>query len=114
MDKKNYNPKTGFVIRGLDKIYIDQLDRKADNLSHKLNRKVSREEYVRMILEGDNAMPMYELQKKLLEDTIDRFTRIMEIQTDTLERYIERNETLIELMTGIPAEDLGKGLEHDS
>ncbi|WP_242384598.1 hypothetical protein [Enterococcus faecalis] len=110
--KSNYNPKRGFLVRGIDEVYISKIDKKAEALSIKLGRKVSREEYIRMILESDNAMSMYELQKKLLEETIDRFTRIMEIQNDTFERYIESNEMLIELMTGISIEDL-RGVNSD-
>lgn len=102
------------IIRGLNPDTISMYDRKAKELSKKLNRKISRNEYMKMVLEGEHSTTMYELQKNLLEETIDRFTRVMEIQIDTFERYIERNEMMMELMTGIPVEELGKGVEHDS
>ncbi len=114
MENKKYNPRNGIKLRGIDSMYIENIDRKAEALSTKLNRNVSREEYIRMLIEGENSTTMYELQKNILEETIDRFTRVMEIQTDTFERYIERNEMMMELMTGIPVEELGKGVEHDS
>ncbi|ELS0478065.1 hypothetical protein R4Y59_002673 [Enterococcus faecalis] len=111
---RNYSEQEGIRIRGVKEETVIGIDRKAKELGEKLNRPISRNEYMKMLLEGENSRTMYELQKKLLEETIDRFTRVMEIQIDTFERYIERNEMMMELMTGIPVEDLGKGVEHDS
>jgi len=115
MDKSLKNKEQeGLKIRNVNAETIISLERRAEELSLKLGRPISRNEYIKMVLESQQAMPVYELQKKLLEETIDRFTRVMEIQIDTFERYIERNEMMMELMTGIPVEDLGKGVEHDS
>lgn len=111
---RNYSEQEGIRIRGVKEETVIGIDRKAKELGKKLNRPISRNEYMKMLLEGENSRTMYELQKNLLEETIERFTRVMEIQTDTFERYIERNEMMMELMTGIPVEDLGKGVEHDS
>lgn len=111
---RNYSEQEGIRIRGVKEETVIGIDRKAKELGEKLYRPISRNEYMKMLLEGENSRTMYELQKNLLEETIDRFTRVMEIQIDTFERYIERNEMMMELMTGIPVEDLGKGVEHDS
>lgn len=113
MSKKRMNMEPKDIkIRGINEELILSFDRKAVELTNKLNRPVSRNEYIKMVLESQQAMPVYELQKKLLEETIDRFTRIMEMQNDTFERYIESNEMMIELMTGIPIEEL-RGVNSD-
>lgn len=113
MDKNLKNKEQeGLKIRNVNAETIISLERRAEELSLKLDRPISRNEYIKMVLESQQAMPVYELQKKLLEETIDRFTRIMELQNDTFERYIESNEMMIELMTGIPIEEL-RGVNSD-
>lgn len=109
-----YNPKSGLIIRGISEDKILEYDIKAKELSKKLKRSVSRQEYLRLVLEAEDAKPIYELQKELIHETIDRFSAIMEQQIDTFNKYVERNEMLIELMTGIPTDDLREGKEHDS
>lgn len=109
-----YNPKSGLIIRGISEGKILEYDIKAKELSKRLNRSVSRQEYLRLVLEAEDARPMYELQKELIHETIDRFSAIMEQQINTFNKYIERNEMLIELMTGIPIDNLAEEKENDS
>lgn len=79
---------------------IRAVERNAKELSAKLNRIVSREEYLRMMIEKDNSKTHYELQKQLLEKTVDRFSDLIEQQSKTINEYIDSNERLIQLLVG--------------
>lgn len=100
MSQNSYNPKNGIVLRGISKETVSELDRKASDLSTKLGKRVTRQDYIKLILEGDNARPIYELRKELVETTIDQFSNLIEQQAIIINQYIDSNERLINLLTG--------------
>lgn len=96
--------KKELKIRAINPETVVMIDRKASELSIALNRKVSREEYLRLVIENEESKTRYELENKLINQLIDRFSKIMEQQMETFERYIESNEILIELLSGVERE----------
>lgn len=100
MSKRKYNPKNGILIRNIPESIIIEIDDRSKQLSKKLNKNFTRQDYIRLILEGENAKPLIELKKDMLEEVIDRFSKITEQQINTFERYIESNEQLVNILMG--------------
>lgn len=78
-------------IRNIETKYICDLDKKAKLLSNKLGKKVSRNEYVKRLIEAEYELSSY--QEK--EDRFDRTIASTILAIERLESRIQDNNNLM-------------------
>lgn len=93
-------------VTNVDVAYIKEIDRKAKQLSHKLGRNFSRNEYIKMLIQNDCELRLMELKEDKFDTTVKHLTITLERQTEQLQEFINSNNRLFYLLAnGIDIED---------
>jgi len=88
------------LIRNVTPKYVDEIDRKAGELSKDLGRKFSRNEYIKMLIQNDYEVRLWELKKGEFDGVVDNLNTTLDRQTRTLQEFIDSIARLFHLMVG--------------
>jgi len=77
------------LIRGVKRVHIAEIDRKAAVLSDKLGRKFSRNEYLLMLIEQDHDLRLLQLKEDKFDRAVENLTATLDRQDSTLRELIK-------------------------
>lgn len=97
------------LIRDIEPMYVNEIDKKAKELSKKLGRKFSRNEYIKMLIQNDCELRLTKLKEDKFDDAVDLLNATLDRQTKTLQEFIDSNTRLFHLMAS--GEDIGEGVD---
>lgn len=90
--------KVDILIRDIKPMYVGEIDKKASELSKKLGRKVSRNEYIKMLIQHDCELKLVKLKKDNFDRAVANLTVTLERQEKKLQEFIDSNARLFHLM----------------
>lgn len=93
-------------VTNVDILFIKEIDQKAADLSKKLGRKFSRNEYIKMLIQNDCELRLTKLKEDKFDQAVDSLAHTLDRQTDKLQEFINSNNRLFHLLaSGIDIED---------
>lgn len=96
-------------VSNVDPAYIKEIDKRAEELSDKLGRKFSRNEYIKMLIQNDCELRLTKLKEDKFDHAVDNLVTTLSRQEETLQNFINSNNRLFHMLaTGI---DLDEGAE---
>ncbi|MFI8496626.1 hypothetical protein ACIGC1_27965 [Peribacillus butanolivorans] len=99
------------LIRGVDPIFAKELEKKANEISKKIGRDFSRNEYILMLIQNDCELRLTKLKEDKFDQAVDSLSHTLDRQTDKLQEFINSNNRLFHLLaSGIDNEDQGEEL----
>lgn len=81
-------------VRGVDAKYIIEIDRKAAELSKKLGRNFSRNEYLQMLIQRDSVSRLEDIEQDKFDRALENLISVLERHTASLQKYIDTNNKL--------------------
>ena len=97
------------LIRDIDPMYVKEIDRKTEELSDRLGRKFSRNEYFKMLIQNDCELRLTKLKEDRFDQAVDNLISTLSRQEITLQNFINSNNRLFHLLAnGI---DVSEGTE---
>lgn len=94
-------------ISNVDAAYVKEIDRKTKKLSSKLGRKVSRNEYIKMLIQNDCELRLIQLKEDKFDDAVKLLISTLSRQEKTLQEFIDSNARLFHLLAS--GEDIYEG-----
>lgn len=96
-------------VTGIEPAYVKEVERKAEEISDRLGKKISRNEYIKMLIQNDCELRLM----KLKEDKFDQAVMNLSISLDNhdkrLQEFIDSNNRLFHLLaSGI---DITEGVD---
>lgn len=85
-------------IRGVNPIYVSEIDRKAKLISEKTGKKFSKNDYYKMLLKENFEADVQEFAKTRYEETIEKIIKKTEQQNELLEQHIALETQLLKLL----------------
>lgn len=93
-------------MSGVDVAYIKEIDRKAKEISDKLGRKFSRNEYIKMLIQKDSELRLMQLKEDKFDEATNNLKVTLEKQERKLQEFIDSNNRLLLAMaSGIDLSD---------
>ncbi|MGW8786050.1 hypothetical protein [Heyndrickxia sporothermodurans] len=93
-------------VTNVDVSYIKEIDRKAEEITQKLGRKFSRNEYIKMLIQNDCELRLMKLKEDVFDQAIKGLNQTLDSQTNKLQEFINSNNRLFYLLaSGIDIED---------
>lgn len=93
-------------VSGVDVAYIKEIDRKAKEISDKLGRKFSRNEYIKMLIQKDSELRLMQLKEDKFDEATNNLKVTLEKQERKLQEFIDSNNRLLLAMaSGIDLSD---------
>ncbi|MFP7474266.1 hypothetical protein SFC55_25105 [Niallia taxi] len=97
------------LIRNIDPMYIKEIDKKSEEITKKLGRKFSRNEYIKMLIQNDSELRLIKLKEDRYNQAVDNLVSTLSRQEQTLQNFINSNNRLFHLLaTGT---DINEGVE---
>ena len=97
------------LIRNINSAYIKEIDKKSAELTEKLGRKFSRNEYIKMLIQNDCELRLTKLKEDRFNQAVDNLVSTLSRQETTLQDFINSNNRLFHMLaTGI---DIDEGAE---
>ncbi|MDK8643288.1 hypothetical protein ABZ787_12990 [Micrococcus luteus] len=97
------------LIRDIDPSYIKEIDKRSEELTEKLGRNFSRNEYIKMLIQNDCELRLTKLKEDKFDHVVDNLVTTLSRQEKTLQNFINSNNRLFHMLaTGI---DLDEGAE---
>lgn len=97
------------LIRDVDPVYAKEIDKKAAEISKKLGRNFSRNEYIKMLIQNDSELRLLQLKEDKFDQVVTMLTSSFINQENKLQEFIDSNNRLFHLMaTGA---DIEEGVE---
>lgn len=97
------------LIRNIEPMYVNEIDKKAKELSKNLGRNFSRNEYIQMLIQNDCELRLTQLKEDRFDHAIDMLTATLDRQEKTLQEFINSNTRLFHLMAS--GEDIAEGID---
>lgn len=97
------------LVRGIEPIFIKEIDKKASELTKKLGRNFSRNEYILMLIQNDCELRLTELKAQKFDLAVEHLIKSLERQEDKLQEFINSNNRVFYLLAS--GEDLEEGVE---
>jgi len=92
------------LIRNVDVAYAKELERKAGDLSEKLGREFSRNDYIKMLIQNDCELRLMQLKEDNFNRAVDNLNFTLTNQSEKLQEYIDSNNRLVHLIiSGVEA-----------
>ncbi|MEY8742832.1 hypothetical protein AB9M62_25545 [Bacillales bacterium AN1005] len=89
-------------VRNVDPVYIKEIDKRADEISDKLGRNFSRNEYIKMLIQNDCELRLTKLKEDKFDYAVDNLVTTLKRQEETLQNYINSTNRLFHMLaTGI-------------
>ncbi|MFP7474442.1 hypothetical protein SFC55_25995 [Niallia taxi] len=90
------------LIRDIDPSYIKEIDKRSEELTEKLGRNFSRNEYIRMLIQNDCELRLTKIKEDKFDHAVDNLVTTLSRQEETLQNFINSNNRLFHLLaTGI-------------
>lgn len=86
------------LVRGIDPSYIKEIDRRCELISAKLNRKYSRQEYLKNLIQNEVERSLFDFKQDQFDIAIKNLGTTLDRQTNMLQEYIDTNNELIEVI----------------
>lgn len=86
------------LVRDIDPVYIKEIDRKAAEISTRLDRKFSRTEYIKMLIQNDAELRLIKIKEQKFDEAIKNLSVTLRRQENTLQEFINSNNRLFHLM----------------
>ena len=94
------------LIRDVDPAYAKEIDKKAAEISKKLGRNFSRNEYIKMLIQNDSELRLLQLKEDKFDQAVTMLTASFESQENKLQEFIDSNNRLFHMMaTGVDIEE---------
>lgn len=94
-------------ISNVDVAYVKEIDKKAEDLSSKLGKKVSRNEYIKMLIQNDCELRLIQLKEDKFDEAVKLLISTLSRQEKTLQEFIDSNTRLFHLLAS--GEDIYEG-----
>jgi len=89
-------------VSNVDPVYIKEIDKRAEELTAKLGRKFSRNEYIKMLIQNDCELRLTKLKEDKFDHAVDNLVTTLNRQEETLQNFINSNNRLFHMLaTGI-------------
>ncbi len=96
-------------VTNVDATFVKEIDRKAKELTKKLGRKFSRNEYIKMLIQNDCELRLTQLKEDKFDHAVGNLTATLNSQQETLQSFIDSNNRLFHMMaSGV---DISEGVE---
>lgn len=87
-------------------MYVNEIDRKAQEISEKIGRTFSRNEYIQMLIQNDCELRLTELKKQEFDHAVENLTETLKRQEKKLQDFIDSNNRLFHfLASGIDSDE---------
>ncbi|HAJ4038286.1 MULTISPECIES: hypothetical protein [Bacillaceae] len=85
-------------VTNVDVAYIKEIDRKAEEVSKKIGRKFSRNEYIKMLIQNDAELRLIKIKEQKFDEAIKNLSVTLRRQENKLQEFINSNNRLFHLM----------------
>ena len=85
-------------VTKLEPVYVKQVDRKAAELSEKLGRNFSRNEYIKMLIQNDCELRLTQIKEDNFDRAIKNLNYTLTNQSEKLQEFIDSNNRLFHLI----------------
>lgn len=85
-------------VTNVDVAFIKEIDRKAGEISNKLGRKFSRNEYIKMLIQSDCELRLTQLKEDKFDKAVVHLTETLKRQEEKLQSFIDSNNRLFYLL----------------
>lgn len=86
------------LLRGIDRKYIKDIDKRSELISVKLNRKYTRAEYLRNLIQNDVEHSLLQFKQDKFDEAVGNVSVSLERQENKLQEYIDVTNEFIRLM----------------
>ncbi|EOP43900.1 hypothetical protein ACU80C_31550 (plasmid) [Bacillus mycoides] len=86
------------LLRGIDRKYIKDIDKRCELISVKLNRKYTRAEYLRNLIQNDVEHSLLQFKQDKFDEAVGNVSVSLERQENKLQEYIDVTNEFIRLM----------------
>lgn len=87
-------------IRGVEAIFLAQIDKKCNEISERRGEKFSRNDYLKMLIHEDARFELIELQRNEFNAAVDSVEYTMNKMNEKLQEYIDVTNMLVLSLTG--------------
>ena len=85
-------------VRGINKKYVQEIDRRCVELTEQTGQKWSRNDYLKLLIENDFERPLMDYKKDQFDRLLEKFTDVQLHNTKVLEAYTNEVKNLIEIL----------------
>lgn len=96
-------------ISNVDPMYVKEIDKKAKELSKNLGKKISRNEYIKRLIQNDCELNFIKLKEDKYDHAIEFLTVTLARQENTIQSFIESNTKLFNLIAS--GKSLAEGVD---
>lgn len=86
------------IVRDINEKYINEIDKRCEELREKTESKWSRNDYLKLLIENDFERPLMDYKKDQFDRLLEKFTDVQLHNTKVLEAYTNEVKNLIELL----------------
>lgn len=86
------------IIRDINTKYINEIDKRCEELRTKTDSKWSRNDYLKLLIEKDFERPLMDYKKDQFDRLLEKFTDVQLYNTKVLEAYTNEVKNLIEIL----------------
>ncbi|MHD0401326.1 hypothetical protein ACY2DE_12985 [Enterococcus faecium] len=86
------------IIRDINTKYINEIDKRCEELRKKTDSKWSRNDYLKLLIENDFERPLMDYKKDQFDRLLEKFTDVQLYNTKVLEAYTNEVKNLIEIL----------------
>ena len=87
------------IIRDINTKYINEIDKRCEELRKKTDSKWSRNDYLKLLIENDFERPLMDYKKDQFDRLLEKFTDVQLHNTKVLEAYTNEVKNLIEILS---------------
>ncbi|APC50352.1 hypothetical protein BME96_18900 (plasmid) [Virgibacillus halodenitrificans] len=85
-------------VSNVDPLFIREIDKKTKDISTRIGRKFSRNEYIKMLIQNDAELRLTEIKEQKFDEVVKNLMVAVERQEKTLQEFINSNSRLFHLM----------------
>ena len=85
-------------VRGINKKYVQEIDRRCVELTEQTGQKWSRNDYLKLLIENDFERPLMDYKKDQFDRLLEKFTDVQLHNTKVLEAYTNEVKNIIEIL----------------
>lgn len=98
--------KMDILIRNIEPAYLKEIERKAGDISNRLGRNFSRNEYINMLIQNDCELRLIKLKEDKFDQAVINLSQSLHNQEERLQEFIDSNNRLFHLIaSGIDIEN---------
>jgi len=86
-------------VTKVDPLFVKEIDRKCKEISERIGRNFSRNEYIKMLIQHDAQFRLMELQEDAFHAALDNVNTTLNRQDAKLQEFIDVTKNLMLLIT---------------